>query len=110
MARRKAQDRVARMVWIEGDEFVLDPIGPNRLAADATIATLRELGRIEPVDEAMTVAFVLLADAVDGDPTNAALWGQYRAAEVALRGLGADGDDDALAEFLESLSPEVRDS
>jgi hypothetical protein len=101
---RKQVDRVARFVWIVDGEYLgHDAKGPNRIAAEATVEAVRDLGRIEPIDESMMVGFEMLAEAVDNDPTNAALWGQYRQAEAALRGAGADDDD------LARLSAALRD-
>lgn len=107
---RKQVDRVARFVWVVDGEPELRGKGPNRVAAEQTLAAVRALGRVEPIDEALTSAFVLLGEAVDNDPTNAALWGQYRASEESLRGLGGDANEDAFAEFLAGLSSEVRDA
>ena len=101
---RKAEP-VARLGWrLTGEWLPIGAMGPNREAAESTVGRVRELGRLEVVDEAVVTAFVMLAEAVDADPTNAALWGQYRAAEVALRGLGVSGDDDAFARFIAGLA------
>lgn len=83
--------------------------GRNRTAAEMTVHALRELGRLDTVDEARVVTLVALADAVDADPANASLWREYRAAESALRELSA-GDVDEFAALLDSLSAEVGDS
>ena len=109
MPRRKV-DRVARVLWVVDGEPQFEFVGPNRGAADVTVAALRELGRLERVDEAAVMTFVTLGDAVDADPTNAALWGQYRAAEEALRGLGIDGKDDPFAQFVAELSAGAGDA
>jgi hypothetical protein len=51
--------------------------------------------------------FLALADAVDECPDNAALWRQYREAEITLR--EAVDDDAGLAEFLAGLSAPMGD-
>ena len=109
MPRRK-DDRHACLGWLIDDRFEFDPhAGPNRQAAEATVATRTTLGHIDDVDEAIVTAFLMLAEAVDSDPTNAGLWAQYRAADAAVRSLGAN-DDDALANLLADLSTPVRDA
>jgi hypothetical protein len=50
-----------------------------------------------------------LAEAVDADPTNAALWGQYRAAETVIREAASGGDDD-FAKLIAGLSADVRNA
>lgn len=96
---RRSLDRHARLGWLVGSEFEFVPgLGPNRKAADATVRTLKSLGRLEDVDAALVTAFRMLAEGVDCDPTNSGLWNQYRAAEVALRAVGSSSD--ALSEFL----------
>ncbi len=85
-------------------------------AARATVRVLRELGRLEPVDDALVTAFLGLAAAVDSKPQDASLWREYRAAEAALRGVGTGDDPDAVQAFLRYLNgddagpPEVRDT
>jgi hypothetical protein len=103
---------VARLGWVLDGEIRFDPhSGPSRLAAEALAGSMRELARLEDIDEATVWVAVLLGEAVDADPTNAALWGQFRAAIADLRGVGAGGDDDALAQLLAGLgAPDVRDT
>lgn len=109
MPRRK-DDRIARLGWDIDGEFHWRPAdGPNRAAAELVVATRQTLGHLDDVDDAAVMAFVMLAEAVDNDPTNAGLWAQYRAADVTVRGLGSN-DDDALARLLAELSPTVRDT
>lgn len=91
-------------------QFKANPAwGRNRTAAEMTVHALRELGRLDRVDEARVVTLVALADAVDADPANASLWREYRAAEGAVRELSAE-DSDEFAALLDSLSAEVGDS
>jgi len=79
-------------------------------AARATVRELRRLGRLEPVDDAVVTVVLGLAAAVDASPDNAALWRQYREAVADLRGVGSDGDPDAVQALLDALrGPEVRD-
>lgn len=94
----------ARLVWVLDGEVLFEPhAGPNRLAADALVAHVRSMGALAPVDEAHVMAAVMLAEAVDADPTNAALWGQYRAALDVVKGAGASGDDDAFTRLMAEL-------
>jgi hypothetical protein len=102
----------AKLGWVLDGVFTFEPHhGPNRLAAEALARSLEGLQRIEEIDHATVEVALLLGEAVDSDPTNAALWGQFRAALADLRGVGAGGDDDAFAVFLASLgAPSVRDA
>jgi hypothetical protein len=109
MPRRKV-DNVARFVWVIDGEPDLQGVGPNRTAASVTVEAVRSAGKLEDVDVALVTAFELLAEAVDHDPTNAALWGQYRAAEVAVRGVGASETQSAFDRFLAELSTADSDS
>lgn len=76
--------------------------GVNERAMQATIRALRELGRLESVDEAMVAAARTLARAVDRDPGNAALWREYRAVEDRLRSAEHGNDE------LNALGAEMR--
>lgn len=73
----------------------------NRGQLEQTLKELRRLGRLEKIDAAAVQALRSMACALDADPSNAALWKQYR---EALRELRADDDrtslDDALDELL----------
>ena len=95
----------ARLGWLLDGEFTVDGVGPNRMAADVVVVSLGD--RAEG-DAAMLTAFVMLAEAVDADPTNAALGGQYRAAEVAIREASGSDDDDC-SRIMAELSAAVRD-
>ena len=109
---RKPEAKAVLCWFLEGE--VLGPVGvagPNRKSADALVKEMRRLGRIEPVDEASVMVTVMLGAAVDADPTNAALWGQYRASLADLRGVGAGGDDDAIEKLLSELGgADLRDA
>lgn len=102
----------AKLGWLVDGEFTFEPLnGPNRLAADSLASSLRDLGRLEGVDEATVTVAAMLGAAVDSDPTNAALWGQFRAALDDLRGVGVSGDDDAFAQLMASIgSADLRDT
>lgn len=79
------------------------PIATNRAAAEAMVAAMRALGRLEDVDEPLVSAVLQLAGAVDEDPTHASLWAQYRAAVADLRAVGADGATDDFGQLLKRL-------
>lgn len=81
----------------------------NRSAAEQTVAAMRQAGLLEPVDSTRVRMLLGLAEAVDADPTNAALWRELRAAEKALRE-SDHGDSDAFGDLLAAMSSEVRDS
>lgn len=109
MARKEGPK--AKLGWLMPDngEFAFEPhAGPNRIAAEAVLAAVEE--HLSEADEAMATGFVMLAEAVDSDPTNAALWGQYRAAELAVRGVATRGDDDEFSRLMAELSAEVCDT
>lgn len=86
-------------------EQPIPPYGRNRIAAEATLAALREESRLEQVDEARVAAFRSLADMVDTYPTEAPLWREMRIVESALREV--HDDTDAFAQLLENLRTEV---
>lgn len=106
----RPDQRVARLGWLFEGEFTVEAPGPNRVAADEMTAHLWSLQRLEPIDAAQVAAFVMLAEAVDSDPTNASLWGQYRAAELQLRQVGTDGDGDDFERLMADLQAPVSDS
>ncbi len=80
-------------------------------AARATVRVLRGLGRLEPIDDFLSTAFLGLAEAVDASPDNAALWSRYLDAGAALRKVGVDGDPDAIQALLNEITGDgsVRD-
>jgi len=104
MARKEGPR--ARLVWMLDGVISFDVDGPNRLAADRVLVEHAE--QFAAGDDALTVGFVMLAEAVDADPTNAALWGQYRAAELAVREVANRGDDDEFSRLMAQLSADVR--
>ena len=86
----------------------LETDGRLRSAVDVSLGALEDLGRLDPIDEAAVETVRVLADALDYDAGNAALWGQFRAAFSELR--GADGgDDDELARLAAEMRAEVVD-
>ena len=79
----------------------------NRGQLERTLAELRRLGRVEQVDAAAVQALRSMAGALDGDPSNAALWRQYR---EALRELTADDGAGSADAALGALFAEVGDT
>lgn len=77
--------------------------GPNRTAAERTIAALRQAGSLELVDAATVAAFLSLATAVDEPGARADLWREYRAFSAALKEAAAGGSDDDTTAFLISI-------
>lgn len=102
---------VARLGWLIDGEFTVTPAaGPNRRAAEATVAHLCGAGLPEVGMESLVEGFVMLAEAVDADPTNAAVWSQYRAADAYLRGVARDGttaatDGDGANDWTAPVTP-----
>ena len=81
----------------------------NVEALEETLATMRGDGRLSEADAAVVAMAQGLAEAVDDDPPNAALWREYRAALVALAAIGSgDVDDDSQA-FLVTVSTPMGD-
>lgn len=81
--------------------------GANRRAVNATLKWLKEKMRAE--DEALAQLARSLADAVDKEPGNAALWREYRGAISTLLELAKD-DTDSYADFIERLRAPVGDT
>lgn len=79
----------------------------NHGQLEQTLRELRRHGRIEKVDAARVQALRSMSAALDADPSNAALWRQYR---EALRELTADDDNGSVDEALHSLFSEVGDA
>lgn len=77
--------------------------GPQRKAVDSTVKALQAAGGIELTDAAIVAAVRGLADAVDADPTNAALWRELRAMLDDLRETASAGVDSDAADFLISI-------
>jgi len=78
----------------------------NRGQLEQTLRELRRLGRVEKVDAAAVQALRSMAFALDDDPSNAALWRQYR---EALRELTADDSDGSFDEAAAELYAEACD-
>ena len=79
-----------------------DDHGPNRQAAEQTLAILRDLGRIEEIDAARVQTVRSIATALDSDDTNAQLWRTYREAIEDMMRADDDANDDlakAIAEI-----------
>lgn len=105
----RKEEPKAKLGWVLDGEFTFDPHrGPNRLAADALVVELAD--ELASADRVLAATAQMLGEAVDADPTNAALWGQYRAAVDQLRAVRATVDDDAFSKFMAELGgTEVRD-
>lgn len=69
-----------------------------------TLAAMRDEGRLSEQDGALVAMAEGLAAALDDDPSNAALWREYRAALSAVKECGLDGDDDDTQEFVVSIA------
>ena len=87
------------MVWfVDGEpQFDRKMPGPNRVAAELVVAKLTADGVLVAGDEAVSTAFVVLAESVDASPMDARLWAQYRDAAAVLRSMSkekAPADDD----------------
>ena len=79
----------------------------NRGQLEQTLKELRRLGRVEKIDAAAVQALRSIAFALDADPSNAALWRQYR---EALRELTADDGDSSADDAAADLYAEVGDA
>lgn len=78
----------------------------NPEALEVTLQSLRDTRRLENVDEALVQALKSMAEALDRDPSNAALWRQYR---ETLKELTADDSDSSVAGDIAALFATVRD-
>lgn len=82
-------------------------MGDNVSELGRTIAQLRAMGRVEPVDAAQLQMLRSMARELDSDPRNAALWRQYR---EGLKDLTSHDDSGSLDADLKALYATVRDS
>lgn len=82
-------------------------VGTNATELGKTLKHLREMGRLEQVDAARVQALRSMANALDAEPHNAALWREYRA---ALRELVADDSSGSVDDALKAMFGAVRDS
>jgi hypothetical protein len=78
----------------------------NAKAIELTLAELERMGRLEAVDAAQVQVVRSLATALDDDPSNAALWRQYR---EALGELSADDAHSSVDDAIADLYSEVGD-
>jgi hypothetical protein len=74
------------------------------------LKTLEGSGDIALVDDALVAMAKGLAAAVDADPSNAALWREYRQVWVAVKEAAAGGIDDDTASFLVTVRTPGRGS
>lgn len=72
-------------------------------ALKETLESMRSEGRLSDEDGAVVAMAEGLAAALDDDPSNAALWREYRAALSAVKECGLDGDDDDTHDFVISV-------
>lgn len=79
-----------------------DGSGENARAAEATLAELDRMGRLEDVDAARVQAIKSMARALDDNPFNSQMWREYREALEALSRDDSDNDG-ALEAILEEL-------
>jgi hypothetical protein len=77
----------------------------NVEALAMTLGECRRMGRLELVDSARVQALESMAGSLDLDPSNAALWRQYR---EALGELTADDGSGAVDDAIEGLFGQVR--
>jgi hypothetical protein len=82
-------------------------MGNNASELGRTLAELDRMGRLEKVDAARMQMARSMARALDKDPSNAALWRQYH---VVVKELISDDGDGSVADALEELFAEVRDT
>jgi len=73
----------------------------NYYAATQTISTLIAMGRLETVDQALVVAVLSMATALDECPDKASLWGEYISALDVLVNTGHPSE--AFEELIEEL-------
>jgi hypothetical protein len=73
----------------------------NVAALNETLSVLAELGRLDRVDAAVVQALRSMAEALDMDPSNAALWGRYLGALGVLLEADGDADSDLAAALAE---------
>lgn len=72
----------------------------NAAGLEKTLKALRSEGRLDDNHAALVAMAKGLAQAVDSEPDNAALWREYRAVLVALSNAGSDNIDDDTRDFL----------
>ena len=105
---------LARDLGLRDDGTTAPPRYRNQAATERTITSLRQLGRLEPVDEA-TLALVrtvaLALDRIDPEEQPAPMASLARVQLAALKLLRGQTDDtDALAAVLAGLSAEMGDA
>ena len=77
--------------------------GDNRRAAERFLTELRRLGRLETIDVARVQTIRGIADSLDDDSSNAALWKVYReAVDDFMR--QDDNANDALSKALAAIN------
>ena len=80
--------------------------GKNRIAAEAMIVDMENMGRLDPIDAARVQVVRSIADQLDCDPSNAAMWRTYLESVTDLMGPDEDGDDiETLIAQINSRAP-----
>jgi hypothetical protein len=77
--------------------------GHNRRAAERFLTELRRIGRLEAIDVSRVQTLRGIADALDTDPSNAALWKVYREATEDMTRQD-DNANDALQDALAKIA------
>lgn len=78
------------------------PKSTNVAALERTLTRLTETGHIEAdIDDAAVQALRSMAAALDDEPSNAALWRQYRDALAEVRRVDSDADAGLAAAYAE---------
>lgn len=83
-------------------------MGDNASELGKTLAQLQAMGRFEKVDAARLQMLRSMARALDYDPSNAALWRQYREALKELT--SADDSSESVDDALSYLFGSPRDA
>ncbi len=84
------------------------PVGTVRRALNQTVKAMRDLGRLEPVDDALVALCGAAADAVDFRASAGAVK-EYRECLKQLSEVGVDGGDSDLDQLLAALQSSVGD-
>jgi len=123
LANAVAARATAKDLGIGIDPALAEPAPPahqaryrNQAAVERTITGLRNLGRLEPVDDATVALTRTLADAMDRvDPTTypaqlASLARAQLASLRMLRGASEDDSDSGLSDIIAALSSPMGDA
>lgn len=81
----------------------------NRSELERTLEAVKRLGRVEDIDAARVQAVRSMALSLDYDPSNAALWRQYREAIKELTASGSSSLDAELRGLFADTGTQVGD-